>query len=96
MEIFAEQVLYKLPTKGPLSRPDGNMGTGRLPATYLGHNVATNNYILAGLHGIEELRATQRRPESEKWSVEALSDVADNPWSLRDRPDPRVSFHDPA
>ena len=30
---FAEQVLYKLPTKGPLSRPDGNMGTKWLPAT---------------------------------------------------------------
>ena len=96
MVSFAEQVLYKLPTKGPLSRPDGNMGTGWLPATCFEHNVATNNYILAGLHGIEESRAIQRRPESEKWSVDALSDVAATPWSLRDRPDPRVSFHDPA
>ena len=81
MVSFAEQVLYKLPTKGPLSRPDGNMETGWLPATYLGHNVATNNYILAGPHGIEESRAVQRRPESEKLSVDALSDVAATPWS---------------
>ena len=43
MVSFAEQVLYKLPKKGPLSRPDGNMGTGWLPATYFGHNVATNS-----------------------------------------------------
>ena len=96
MASFAEQVLYKLPTKGPLSRPDGNMGTRWLPATYLGHNLATNCYILAGPHGIEESRAIQRRPESERWSADALADVVATPWSLRDRPGLRVRFHDPA
>ena len=96
MMSFAEQVLYELHTKGPLSRPDGNMGTGWLPATYLGHNVATNSYILVGLHGIKETRSIRRRPESKRWSVDALSDVAATPWSLRDRPDPSVSFHNPA
>ena len=28
--------------------------------------------------------------------MDALSDVAATPWSMRDRPDPSVSFHDPA
>ena len=28
---FGEQVLYKLPSKGPMSKPDGNMGTKWLP-----------------------------------------------------------------
>ena len=89
----AGQVFHKLPAKGPLSRPEGNMGTGWRPVTYFGHNVTTKSYILVGLHGIEESRAIRRRPDSERWSADALPDLAATPWSLRDRPDPNVRFH---
>ena len=33
---YAEQVLYKLPSKGPLSQPVGNMGARWLGGTFLG------------------------------------------------------------
>jgi len=43
---FDEQVLYKLPGKGPLSKPDGNMGTTWNAAAYLGHSIVAITYVL--------------------------------------------------
>ena len=39
---FGEQVLYKLLSKGPMSNPDGNMGTMWLQGTCVGHSLTSN------------------------------------------------------
>ena len=89
---FGEQVLYKLPGKGFLSKLEGNMGTKLEEGTYLGHSVSSNTYILDTPEGLVEARAIQRRPESERWSADALADIAATPWSILERPETRVIF----
>ena len=54
---FSEQVLYKLPPKGPFSKPDGNMGTRWREATYLGHSMTSNVYRLGTPEGLHEARS---------------------------------------
>ena len=44
---FGEKVLYKLPTKGPHSNPEGNVGTRWKEGIYLGHSVTSNVHIMA-------------------------------------------------
>ena len=43
---FGEVVLYKLPTKGPLSAPDGNMGTRWRSGVFLGYHRSSNVYLI--------------------------------------------------
>ena len=54
---FAECVLYKLPTKGPRSKPDGNMGTRWLEGVFLGFNRSSNTYTIATEDGVESCRS---------------------------------------
>ena len=93
---FSEQVLYKLPTKGPLSKPDGNMGTQWREATYLGHSMTSNVYRLGTPEGVHEARSLCRRPESERWDAACLATIKATPWSLREKPETTVTFRDPA
>ena len=94
---FGEQVLYKSPTKGPLKAPQGNMGPMWQHASYLGHDLASNCYVLAVPGGVDtSARSIWRRPESERWNAEALANVQATPWSLRDQSQPAVTFREPA
>ena len=43
---FDEQVLCKLPSKGPMISPHSNMGTKWLHVTYVGHSMTSNVYRL--------------------------------------------------
>ena len=72
------------------------MGTKWGEGTYLGHSFSSNTYVLGAPKGLEEARAIQRRPESERWSADALADIAATPWSTRERPETRVIFQEPA
>ena len=93
---FGEQVLYKLPSKGPMSNPDGNMGTKWLQGTYVGHSMTSNVYRLCTPDGVAEARSLRRRPESERWAAEVLAGIKTTPWSVRERPEPSVTFKEPA
>ena len=66
---YAEQVLYKLPSKGPLSQPDGNMGAVQSEGVFVGYNRSTNTYILASEGEQFESRSVRRRPEQNRWSA---------------------------
>ena len=89
---FGEKVLYKLPTKGPLSAPDGNMGTRWREGIFLGHNRSANVYIIGAPHGMVESRSLVRRPESDRWIPELLARHTATPWSERERPAQQVRF----
>ena len=92
MANFGEQVLYKLPSKGPLSDPDGNMGTRWKEAAYLGHCVISNTYVLGCANGIEEARSIHRRTKDERRNADALANITATPWSLRERATTTVRF----
>ncbi len=89
---FAECILYKLPVKGPASRPDGNMGRLGGEGVCLGYNRTSNTYIVATETGITASRSLARRPEAHRWSPEALARIKIRPWSQHDRPQPEVRF----
>ena len=93
---FGEQVLYELPSKGPMSNPDGNIGTKPLQGTYVGHSLTSNVYRLYTPDGVAEARSLRRRPESERWSSEVLASIKTTPWSVRERPETSVTFKEPA
>jgi len=93
---FAEMVLYKFPTKGPGSAPDGNMGARWGEAIFLGFSRASNTYILGTKDGIITARSISRQPVPNRWSHEALSSLKSMPWSERQRHQPEVRFQDPA
>ena len=89
---FGESVQYKLPSKRPDSKPDGNMGTKWLQGTYVGHSLTSNVYSLCTPDGVAEARSLCRRPESERWVAETLAGIKTTPWSIRERPEPSVTF----
>ena len=93
---FGEQVLYKLPVKGPLSAPDGNMGTRWREGAYLGHCPTSNVYTIGTSTGIVEARSLQRRPESDRWNAEQLASIKATPWSLREIAETTVTFQERA
>ena len=43
---FGESVFFKLPTTGPHSQPDGNMGAVQAGGISLGYSRRANTYIL--------------------------------------------------
>ena len=45
---FGERILYKLPSKGPNSAPDGNMGSKWRDGVFPGFNRSSNTYIVVG------------------------------------------------
>ena len=91
---FGEQVFYRLPSKGPLHDPDGNMGARWVEASYIGYNKSSNTYLLINEAGPVSARTMRRRPESERWSSEKLVQIQATPWSVYERPDIRVRFRD--
>ena len=69
---FAELVLYKLPAKGPMHDPDGNMGARWAEAVFLGYSRSSNTFVVHTADGITTARTMRRRPENERWSAERL------------------------
>ncbi len=93
---FGEVVLYKLPNKGPMHQPEGNMGPQQREAVFLGHNRSSNTYRLATADGLVAARSITRRPLSERWQPEALAQIQATPWSVREKPVTRARFAEPA
>ena len=91
---FGERILYKLPSKGPDSRPDGNMGSRWREGVFLGFNRSSNTYIVATLEGVANVRSLYRRPAASRWDFEAISKIAATPWSTRERPEAEAHFPD--
>ena len=91
---FGECVLYKLPVKGPHSRPDGNMGSRWLEGVFLGYSRSSNTYIVATVDGVVNVRSIYRRPAENRWSFERVARIAATPWSTRERPEVEVEFAD--
>ena len=89
---FGEKVLYKLPTKGPLHDPDGNMGTRWLEGIFLGYHRSANLYLIYTDGGVTTARSLKRRSELERWSPESLARVQATPWSMRSKPEAQVKF----
>ena len=79
-----------------MSNPDGNIGTKWLQGTYVGHSIMSNVYWLCSLDGVAEARSLCRRPDSERWAAEVLAGIKTTPWSVRERPEPSVTFKEPA
>ena len=55
------------------------MGAKWRQATYPGQSFSSNTYVLGTPEGSEEARTIYRRSESERWSVDALADIAATP-----------------
>ena len=85
---FGENILYKLPSKGPRSQPDGNMGTRWLEGTFLGYSKSSNTYIIATGDGVTTARSLYRRPMANRWNHEKVAAITATPWSVRDKPVP--------
>ncbi len=93
---FGENVLYKFPNKGPAHNPTGNMGAQGAEGVFLGYSVATNCFKIATATGYTTARSITRRPVDDRWIAEAMARIQVTPWSLAERPEPRVVFHEPA
>ena len=92
---FAEDVLYKLPVKGPRSAPDGNMGTRWLEGTFVGFSRASNAYIvITPENQVVTARSIYRRPMSNRWRAERLAQITATPWSTRDQAQAQARFSD--
>ena len=89
---FAEQVLYKLPSKGPLSQPDGNMGANWLDGTFLGYQRSNRTYRVLKPDGqMAHARSINRLPEQNRWKPEVLAQIQATPWSQRETHAPEVT-----
>ena len=93
---FAKCVLYKLPTKGPRSKPDGNMGTRWLEGVFLGFNRSSNTYIIATEDGVESCRSLYRKPIENRWMAERILQLKSTPWLLRERAEPQLETRETA
>ena len=93
---FAELILYKLPGKGPLHDPDGNMGTRWREGVFLGYHRSANVYIIYSDEGIITARSLMRRPIGNRWSAAKLAEIKATPWSVREKPEVQVRFREDA
>ena len=93
---FGELVLYKLPSKGPKSNPDGNMGTRWLEGNFIGYHRSSNTYLVATTTGVTTSRSLARRPPENRWSADKLAAIQATPWSERQRPEVEVRFQEEA
>ena len=93
---FGECVLYKFPMKGPKSAPDGNMGAKWGDAVFLGYHRNSNSYIVHHATGVDTSRSLARRPDKERWCAETVAKLQSTPWSLHERPEQEVRFHEAA
>ena len=93
---FGEKVLYKYPMKGPHSQPEGNMGAKWGDGVFIGYHRSSNSYIVSHAKGVSHPRSLARRPPLERWSAADIAEIMATPWSLHERPEREVRFHDPA
>jgi len=93
---FGEAVLYKLPTKGPRSQPDGNMGAKQAEGMFVGYNRGSNTFTVITDDGKVEARSMTRMPVPDRWSADKLAKIKATPWSLREKPGVNVHFDEPA
>ena len=93
---FGETVLFKHPTEGPQSQPDGNMGATQAEDTFVGYNRNANTFIIMADDGKVEARSLVRRPEPNRWSADRLAAIKATPWSFREKPETAVRFEQPA
>lgn len=85
---FCEVVLHKLPSKGPHSDPDGDMGTRWHPGgLFLGYCRMRNVYIIGTESGITLTRSIMVRPVKNKWSREKIATLKDTPGTERRQPE---------
>ncbi len=92
---FGEVVLWKLPTKGPASQPEGNMGARWSTGVFVGYNRSSNTFIVMTEDGKKAVRSINRYPEQTRWNAEAISNIKATPWSEREVSDPVVRFQEP-
>ena len=93
---FVEKVMYKLPSKGPQSQPDGNMGALWADGIFLGYDRNSNTYIVGNADGVRMSRSLARRPIEERWCADAAARLTATPWSLYERPAAEARFNEPA
>ena len=86
--VFGAGVLCKLPSKGPQSAPNGNMGSRWLEGIFLGYSESSNSYTKATEDGVVAARSLYQRPIANQWSLERLSAIVATP--LRGKPDREV------
>ena len=91
---FGERVLWKLPTKGPNSQPDGNMGARWQDGVFVGYNRSSNTFIVLTEDGKKSVRSINRYPEQTRWSADVLAKIKATPWSERETADPVVRFQE--
>ena len=91
---FGETVMFKLPTKGPRSQPDGNMGTKWHQGVFIGYSRESNQYVLGTEDGVAYSRALTRCPNPDRWSGERLANLRVTPWSIRDVKEPEVRLQE--
>jgi hypothetical protein len=88
--------MYKLPVKGPMHDPDGNIGTKWLEAVFLGYHRSSNSYVVGAQAGITSARSLQRKPIADRWNSEDLAAIRATPWSRSDKPQDEANFDEPA
>ena len=82
----------EMPSHGPLSPKDGNMGVKWDDGTFLGNHRSSNTSFVGTQNGLHMVRSIQRKPMRDRWIAEELSKLKATPWSTRDRPDSDVKF----
>ena len=88
--------MYKLPSKGPHSQPDGNMGALWADGIFLGYDRHSNTYIVGNADGVRMSRSLARRPIEERWCADATARLTATPWSLYERPAAEARFSEHA
>ena len=92
---FGEQILYKLPMKGPQAA--GNMEAKWADGAFVGFSWTSNTYVIETREGgITTARSLRRVPMPNRWCPETLSKITATPWSRRAQSAPEVRFTDPA
>ena len=73
---FGESVLYRYPSKGPLSQPDGNTGALGAEGSFMGYSTSSNTFRVVGADSrIVAARSMTRRSLAERWNAKALADI---------------------
>ena len=52
-------MLYKLPAKGPMHNPDGNMGSQWAEGVFLGYSLSSNTYVVHNAEGVTKARTVR-------------------------------------
>ena len=88
-----EQVPHKLPTKGPKSQPEANMGDKFKEGIFLGYRRDANTYIVDhSERGIVTTQALQKLPAQRQWNPDAMEKVNHAPHDEHQRRPTEVEF----